>query len=57
MSEKVNIRCKFDGKVKILKSDGKWIVRRKGKINGHSATKTTVCDNFFAALKEKYINR
>ena len=57
MAKTVYVKAKFEGKAKILKSGGKWIVRRKGTINGSSATRTVVCDNFFAALKEKYMNR
>ena len=57
MPKKVYVEAKFEGKAKIFRSAGQWVVRRKGTINGHSSVQTTVCDNLFAAIKEKFKNR
>ena len=55
MPKTVYVKAEFEkAKAKIARSDGKWVVRRRGTINGHSAVHTTVCNNLFAAIKEKY---
>ena len=52
MPEKVNVKVCFPKKGKIARSDGKWVVRRRGTVDGKSAQKTTICDNLFQAIKE-----
>ena len=58
MPKKVYVKAKFENATaQIARSGGKWVVRRKGTINGHLSTQTTVCNNLFAAIKERFTNR
>ena len=57
MTQSVKVNAKFEGKGKIGRSGGKWVVHRSGTVNGHHSVKTTVCDNLFAAIREIYARR